>query len=61
MPREFCSGQYQIDQAQRREEELCEAGDRKEAEEESIAELMAKIKRLSDEIKTGEDECNSKK
>jgi len=50
MPREFCSGQYQIDQAQRREEELCEAGDRKEAEEQSIAELMAKIKRKADEI-----------
>ena len=46
----FCSGHHQIDQAQRREEELCDAGDRKEAEEQSIAELMAKIKRKADEI-----------
>ena len=50
MPREFCSGQYQIDQAQLREQEACDAGDREEAEEQSIAEIMAKIKRLSDEI-----------
>ena len=41
-----CSGQYQIDQAQRREEEWAEQAD----EEESIAELMAKIKRKADEI-----------